>query len=187
MGRETWIGRGGPVVNQSRRHRKANSRGPVEGARLDRAFVSFLLVFIVMVALLQASLRFDSVRRLLNESIRLEGLPLGRQMEGLRDTAYPWLDWPPASEIAPTGTLYLRLLGGVRGEVWVLVNGRAVRALAADGGTVAVKDGDYIEVMSLNGPVRVVVSSVSGNVVTPAVGDHCRGQGTVFLCRASLR
>jgi hypothetical protein len=154
--------------------------------RSGRSFAFLLGAFLALVALLQASLRFDSVRRLLNESIRLEGVPLAQQLEGIDEPAYPWLDWPPAGDPAPTGTLYVRLLGAAEDEVWVLVNGRAVKALAGDGGPVTVRDGEVVEVMS-RGSVNVVVSWVSANLAAPAAGDHVRGEGALFLCRARLR
>ncbi len=173
-------------MNRSQGKGKASSRGSAGDARLDRPFVITLIAFVLLVTSLQVSLRFDSVRRLLNESIRLEGVPLGRQVEGLAEPAYPWLDWPPAGDTTPTGTLYLRLLRTVKGEVWVLVNGRAVKAIEPGGGIVTVRDGDVIEVISRS-RVDLVVSLVSSNLAAPEIGDHIAGEGVLFLCKARLR
>ena len=97
--------------------------GSREEARFARRFPVFLVAFVLVVIGLQILLRFDTVRRFPNESIRLEGVPLARVVKGLDDPICPWIDWPPGYPgDAGTGTVYLRLLAKPAAEVWVLVN-----------------------------------------------------------------
>ena len=169
----------------SRMNRNERDPGSGQDARLQRRFVCLLLVFVAFVVTLQVLLRFDTVRRYLNQAIRLEGVPLARQVDGLDQPAYPWLDLTPPG--VDTGTIYLRLTRRPKGEVWVLVNSRAVKLLDKEGGTVTVQDDDFVEVLSNSGEVRVLVSGASSNVEFPGVGIWVRGKGNVFLARVRLR
>ncbi len=179
-------------MNRSRRNSRRRVPDSRQEARLERRFVWGLTALILFVAILQVSLRFDTVRRFLNESIRLEGVPLVREIEGLAEPQYPWLDMPvqdagAAGQSAPTGTIYLRFLRRPKGEVWVLVNSRAVKALDKDGGTVTVRDGDFVEVLSRYGEVQVLVSEASPNVQFPGTGTWVTGSGHVLLARVRLK
>ena len=147
------------AVDRIRSQRKDPGPDRREDSRAERRFVRGLLVFILFVVLLQTLLRFDVFRRYLNQAIRLEGLPLERRIEGLDTPANPWLDVVPAA--TDTGTIYLRLLRPPKGEVWVLVNQRAVKMLDEEGGTVTVQHDDFVEVLCSTGEVRVLVDRKS--------------------------
>lgn len=174
----------------SLRRGKSGSRASPE-ARLTRRFTACLVALAVTVACLQILLRFENVRRLLNESIRLEGVPLGRVVEGLDDPVYPWLDWQPGSSgpagAGETAVIYLRLLHEPPGEVWVLVNGRAIRAMDRDGAVIPVADGDRVEVYCPEGRVEVVVSSASPGLSAPEVGVWAGGEGRVFVTGVEMK
>lgn len=172
-------------MDRTRSERKDRAPDPKKDSRVERRFVSGLLALALFVALLQALLRFDGVRRYLNQAIRLEGLPLERQVDGLDSPAQLWLDLIPAG--ADTGTIYLRLLRRPKGEVWILVNSRAVKMLDGEGGPVTVQDGDFLEVLSQSGEVRVLVSGASSNVEFPSVGVWVAGRGNVLVGKVRFR
>jgi hypothetical protein len=172
-------------MDRARYRRKHPPPDPRSDSRLGRRYFYALASLVLLAAVLQILLRFDGVRRYLNLAIRLEGLPLAREVQGLGTPAYPWLDY--ASPGAETGTIYLRLLKRPRGEVWILVNQRAVKVLDEEGEAVTVQDDDFVEVYSRDGEVRVLVSAASSNVEFPGVGVFVAGQGTVLVGRVRLR
>ena len=159
----------------------------VREERRDRHLTWSAAVLAVVVVVVQVALRSENIRRLLNESIRMEGLPLTVQVQGLDDPARPWLDWPPAGESGETGMLCLRVLRQSRGEAWVVLSGRPVQVLPPEGAVVTVRDGDRVEVSSPAGEVSVLVSSVSGNIEAPLPGDWVAGSGRFEVCVVELR
>lgn len=172
-------------MDRMRSRRKEEVINRRESRRVERRFVRFLVAFLLLVAFLQVMLRFDGARRYLNRAIRLEGLPLERQVEGLAVPANPWLDLVPGG--VETGTIYLRLLRRPKGEVWVLINQRAVKLLDKEGGPVTVRPDDFVEVLCTSGDVRVLVSAASSNVEFPGMGVFVSGKGTVLVGRVRFR
>jgi hypothetical protein len=173
------------TMDESRMKRKDIRPNRISDRRLRRRFAWGLCSLIAFVLILQALLRFDSVRSYLNQAIRLEGVRLAREVDGLSGPAYPWLDLTRPD--ADTGAIYLRLLRRPKGEVWVLVNSRAVKLLDKEGGAVTVQHDDFVEVLSNGGEVRVLVSGASPNVEFPCEGIWVAGTGNVFLARVRLR
>lgn len=172
-------------MSKSLQDGRKRARAAEAEAGFTRRFTAFLVALLLVVVCLQVLLRFENIRRFLNESIRLEGMPLGTQVEGLPDPVYPWLDWQPGT--TASATIYIRLLRRPAGEVWVLVNGRAVRAMDEDGAALAVRDGDRVEVLCTRGTIDVMVSSASSNLQSPPVGMWAGGSGTIFVCQARLK
>ncbi len=156
------------------------------GGKLVR-FVASLLCF---VAIVQGLLRFDEVRRLLNESIRLEGEPLARVMAGLREPVTPWLEsgsiWEDQDSRDAQGMVFLRLLTKPKGEVWALVNGRAIKQITQDDGAVSCRQGDLIEVFWEKGEGNVLVSAVSEKISFPTVGTWAKGRGILLIGRIRI-
>ncbi|MGE5580326.1 MAG: hypothetical protein ACM3WU_09815 [Bacillota bacterium] len=172
-------------MDRARSKRKHPPPDPRSDSRLGRRYFYALVLLVFFAAVLQILLRFDGVRRYLNLAIRLEGLPLVREVQGLGTSAYPWLDYiAPGAE---TGTIYLRLIRRPKGEVWILVNQRAVKVLDEEGEAVTVQEDDFIEVYSRDGEVRVLVSGASPNIEFPGVGAFVAGRGTVLVGRVRFR
>ena len=165
--------------------------GSEEERRAERLFerrLSWSLALLVaIVILIQWAMRSQDIRRLLNESIRMEGLPLSVEVRGLAEPARPWLDWPPSEEGVATGMLYLRVLTESRGEAWIVLNGRPVRTLPPEGAAVTVRDGDRVEVLSLDGETGVLVSGASSNVVAPKPGTWAAGRGCLEISTVEIR
>jgi len=172
-------------MDRARSRRKHPPPDPESDSRLGGRYFHCLVLLVFIAVVLQILLRFDGVRRYLNLAIRLEGLPLVREVQGLGTPAYPWLDY--TSPGAETGTLYLRLLKKPKGEVWILVNQKAVKVLDEEGEAVTVQHDDFVEVYSRDGEVRVLVSGASPNIEFPGVGVFVSGKGTVFVGRVRLR
>ena len=155
--------------------------------RFERRLSWALTLLITFVALVQWAMRSSDVRRLLNESIRLEGLPLIVEVPGSAEPARPWLDLPPSDERARTGMLCLRVLGQSPGEAWILLNGTPIRTLPPEGAVVTVRDGDRVEVLSPGGEIGVLISSVSSDVMSPFPGAWARGSGRLEVCAVELK
>jgi hypothetical protein len=135
--------------------------------------VRMVLILIVLVIGIQISLRFESLRRLLNMSIRMEGEALSESVPGLSEEVYPWLEWPPPDSSSHDGawaTLYLRFLGEPPRVAWVLLDGRVAKRLGPEGGTVTVKSGNLVEIYSPDAEVSVLVSAATQNLLEPTLG-----------------
>jgi len=200
--------RGGEEMDVSRRARAKESS---DSGFLDKWLPRTAAILLCVVAVVQGLLRYEDMRTLLNESLRLEGEPLARAIAGLDRPAYPWLDSMVASSDAkavetdetgesgkPTGNagktgeaargvIYLRLLSKPKGEVWALVNGRAVKLITEDDGVLACKDGDLIEILCEKGEANVLVTYVSDNLAQPAQGVWVKGSGILFLSRVTAK
>lgn len=154
---------------------------------LDRWVPRTTVILLSLLALVQGLLRYEDMRALLNESLRLEGEPLMRAVAGLGRPAYPWLDTRAEGydeEGGPAqGVVYLRLLSRPRGEVWALVNGRAVKRITEDDGVLACEDGDLLEILCDQGEVNILVTYVSDNLAEPAQGVWVKGSGILHLSR----
>lgn len=171
--------------------RRRRTRKVLRERSFETRYVRFVVTFLCVVGVIQGLLRFDDMRRLLNESIRLEGEPLSRAVAGLKEPAETWIEWPPvnAGDIAAgrVATICLRFIGRPQGALWVLVNGRAVKRLSVEDGVVSCKDGDLVEILSDKGTINVVVSSTSENVVSPKIGTWVKGKGIVLLGRVRTK
>lgn len=157
----------------------------------ERRLVRLVVSLLCLVAVIQGLLRFDEVRALLNESIRLEGEPLAQVVAGLGEPATPYLEldsvWADEDGSETQGMVFLRLLAKPKGEVWALVNGRAVKQITQDDGAISCKQGDLIEVLWEKGEGNVLVSAVSDNVSFPSVGTWVKGQGILLIGRVKIR
>jgi hypothetical protein len=176
-------GDGGLRVSRRGRSDRRDSRG-----FLDKWVPRTIAVLLSLLALVQGLLRYEDMRALLNESLRLEGEPLLRAVAGLGRPAYPWLDTTAEAygdeEGGPAqGVIYLRLLSEPKGEVWALVNGRAVKRITEDDGVLACQDGDLVEILCDEGEVNVLVTYVSDNLAKPAQGVWVKGSGILHLSR----
>ncbi len=159
---------------------------------LDRWVLRTTVVLLCFLAVIQGLLRYDDMRALLNESIRLEGEPLARAVAGLDRPAYPWLDttiadFEESSDEATEGVIYLRLLSKSKGKVWALVNGRAAKLITADDGALACQDGDLVEILCEKGEANVLVTYVSDNLSQPRVGVWVKGSGILLLSRVTAK
>ncbi len=172
-------------MHKTRGERKYRGPDPERDKRFERHLCRTLVFLVIAIAVIQSLQRVDSLRSFLNQAIRLEGVPLQREIAGLDDPAYPWLDLSDSGR--PAGTIYIRLTERPKGEVWVLVNSRAVKLIEGDGGAVTVQHDDFVEVLSHSGDVRAVVSGASSNVEHPCIGIWVAGRGHVFLARVRLR
>jgi len=177
------------MMNASRR---AKTRESSDAAFLDKWLPRIAVIMLCVVALVQGLLRYENMRTLLNESLRLEGEPLARAIAGLDRLAYPWLDAMVLSSDEETGeaaqgVIYLRLLSKPKGEVWALVNGRAVKRITEDDGALACSDGDLIEILCEKGEANVLVTYVSDNLAQPAQGVWVKGSGILLLSRVAAR
>ncbi len=141
-----------------------------------------------LVAVIQGLLRFDSMRKILNESVWLEGEPLVRAVTGLKQPFYTWIEWPPAQGASPgqVGILCLKFIGKPNKNVWVLINGQVAKRAVVEDGVVMCKDGDLIEIVAEKGQANVVVSAVSRNVLLPEAGTWVKGEGILLLGRVKL-
>jgi len=174
------------VRYEKRRYSKERYRAAPERA-FEARYVRFLAAFFCVLGIVQGLLRFDNVRRFLNESIRLEGEPLARAVTGLQDPVYTWIPWPPYDDAdvakGEVATFYLRSIGDSSAKVWVLVNGRAVKRITPEDGTFVAKNGDLIEVAVESGSASLVLSGASENVLSPEVGTWIKGSGIMLLGR----
>lgn len=157
----------------------------------DAWYIRLLVAFLCLTGIIQGILRFDHMRRLLNESMRLEGKPLAQTVAGVEVPAYTWIEWPPVNERdlagEKTAIICLKAVGNVNRDVWILVNGKAVKRLSAQDGVVMCKDGDLVELVSEKGEVNVVVSATSKNVLIPKLGTWVKGKGIILLGRVRLK
>ena len=166
--------------------RRGASNGGSDRGFLDRWALRTTVALLCFLAVVQGLLRYEDLRALLNESMRLEGAPLARAVAGLDRPAYPWLDAAvaePGFDGASQGVIYLRLLSKHKGKVWALVNGRAARIISEDDGVLACQDGDLVEILCEKGEANVLVTYVSDNLSQPRVGVWVKGSGILLLSR----
>lgn len=156
----------------------------------EHRYLRFLVILLCLLATVQGLMRNQEIRRLLNESVRLEGEPLARAVSGLTEPANTWLSWPVLSEGEPQSQkvafFYLKFIGGSDRSVWVLVNGRPQKRITREDGVVAARHGDLIEVAVESGWASIVVSDVQGHVVSPQPGTWIKGQGILLLGRVKI-
>lgn len=161
--------------------RKARRRCALD----DSTYTAFLVTLLCFVALLQIMLRFDSLRMILNDAIRLEGHPLSPVVQGLNQPAYTWLDWPLGDgKDRGIALVYLRFLRAPKTEAWILINGYVLKKATGDT-VIACADGDYIELFSQE-DITCIVSAVTDNVTFPLPGFFLSGRGKMSLGKARI-
>jgi len=170
---------------------KKTARKKLRQSSFDAWYARLLVILLCLTGITQGILRLDHMRRLLNHSIRLEGEPLAQTLTEIEAPAYTWIQWSPVSkrdlEGEKTAIICLRAVGNVNRDVWILVNGKAVKKLSAQDGVVMCKGGDLVELVSEKGEVNVVVSATSKNVLIPRLGTWVKGKGIIVLGRVRLK
>lgn len=154
---------------------------------VDEKKVDMLLVlggFLLLAGLIgvQIAMRSENVRRSLNATIEMEGLPLRRQVPFVEETAATWMQYPPT----PSAVIYLRLLNTPRDSAWVVLDGRPVKVLDKEGAAVAVANGVLMEVACAD-HVSVVVTYADSAVTAPPVGRVVSGNGLVYVGVVNVR
>ncbi|MGI6162456.1 MAG: hypothetical protein ACOYEQ_00815 [Bacillota bacterium] len=171
---------------ESRRVRKKQRRTE----SIESGYIAVVITLLCLVAVIQGLLRFDSMRRFMNETIRLEGEPLARAVSGLKEPFYTWIEWPPAGSgqqsTNNTGILCIRFIGKPNKDVWILINGKAAKRFDDEDGVIVCRDGDLIEIIAEKGQANVVVSAAGSNIVHPQVGTWVKGEGILLLGRVKL-
>jgi hypothetical protein len=149
-----------------------------------------VITLLCLVAVVQGLLRFDSMRRFMNEAIWLEGEPLARAVSGLKEPFYTWIQWPPAGSsqdgTSNVGIMCIKFIGKPNKNVWILVNGKTAKRAVEEDGVITCRDGDLIEIIAERGQANVCVSAASGNILGPQVGTWVKGEGILLLGRVKL-
>ncbi len=171
---------------ESRQERKKRRRAE----SIESGYTMVVITLLCLVAVIQGLLRFDSMRRFMNEAIWLEGEPLTRAVSGLKEPFYTWIEWPPAGSSQEstihTGVLCIRFIGKPNKDVWILINGKAAKRVVDEDGVIVCRDGDLIEIITEKGQANIVVSAAGSNIVHPQVGTWIKGEGILLLGRVKL-
>lgn len=171
---------------ETRKERKKQRRAQ----SIESGYITVVITLLCLVAVIQGLLRFDSMRRLMNESIWLEGEPLARALSGLKEPFYTWIEWPSVRSSQEstnnTGTLCIRFIGKPNKNVWILINGKAAKRIVDEDGVIVCRNGDLIEIIAEKGQANVVVSAAGSNIAHPQVGTWAKGEGILLLGRVKL-